>query len=156
MYKIIGADQKQYGPVSADDMLKWIAEGRVNAQTLIQAEGQTDWRPLSSFPEFAMAAQPIPSGAPMMSASPTGEKIPNYLVQSILVTLCCCLPGGIAAIVYAAQVNSKQAADDIAGAMAASKNAKMWCWISLGVGLVINIGVVLLQVAAGGLAGMKH
>jgi hypothetical protein len=68
MYKIIGADQKQYGPVSADEMRQWIAEGRVNAQTLIQAEGQTDWRPLSSFPEFATAAQPIPSGTPLMSA----------------------------------------------------------------------------------------
>jgi len=68
MYRIIGADQKQYGPVSADEMRQWIAEGRVNAQTLIQAEGQTDWRPLSTFPEFATAPQPIPSGTPLMSA----------------------------------------------------------------------------------------
>src|SRR5688572_24069945 len=65
MYKIIGADQKEYGPVSADEMRRWMAEGRVNAQTLIQAEGQTDWRPLSSFPEFASAAQPMPASAPM-------------------------------------------------------------------------------------------
>lgn len=72
MYKIIGADQKQYGPVSADEMRQWIAEGRVNAQTLIQAEGQTDWRPLSSFPEFASVAQPIPSGTPLMNA-PAGD-----------------------------------------------------------------------------------
>lgn len=64
MYKIIGADQKEYGPVSADEMRRWMAEGRVNAQTLIQAEGQTDWRPLSTFPEFA-AAQPMPGSAPM-------------------------------------------------------------------------------------------
>ena len=70
MYKIIGADQKQYGPVSAEEMRRWIAEGRVNAQTLVQAEGQTDWRPLSSFPEFATAAQPIPSGIPLTSQSP--------------------------------------------------------------------------------------
>jgi hypothetical protein len=68
MYKIIGADQKQYGPVSADEMRQWIAEGRVNAQTLIQAEGQTDWRPLSSFPEFATVAQPVPSGIPLAAA----------------------------------------------------------------------------------------
>jgi hypothetical protein len=65
MYKIIGADQNEYGPVSADEMRRWMAEGRVNAQTLIQAEGQTDWRPLSSFPEFASAAQPMPASAPM-------------------------------------------------------------------------------------------
>lgn len=66
MYKIIGSDQKQYGPVSADDLRQWVAEGRANGQTLIQAEGQTDWRPLSSFPEFATAAAPAPSGIPVM------------------------------------------------------------------------------------------
>ena len=72
MYKIIGADQKQYGPVSADEMRQWIAEGRVNAQTLIQAEGQADWHPLSSFPEFATVAQPLPSGVPL-TAMPAGN-----------------------------------------------------------------------------------
>jgi hypothetical protein len=51
-------------------MRRWIAEGRVNAQTLIQADGQTDWRPLSTFPEFATAAQPIPSGIPLTSQGP--------------------------------------------------------------------------------------
>src|SRR5687767_5164983 len=81
------------------------------------------------------------------------EDIPNYLVQSILVTLCCCLPGGIVAIVYAAQVNSKLSAGDISGARQASDNAKMWCWISFGVGLVANIVVVIIQVMAAGAAG---
>lgn len=65
--------------------------------------------------------------------------IPNYLWQSIVVTLCCCLPGGIVAIVFAAQVNSKLAAGDAAGAEAASRNAKLWCWISFGVGAVFGI-----------------
>jgi hypothetical protein len=152
MYKIIGADQKEYGPVSADELRSWIREGRVNAQTLLQAEGQTDWRPLSSYPEFANVAAPVPSGAPMMQGAP-GEKIPNYLVQAILVTLCCCLPGGIAAIVYAAQVNTKQAAGDINGALIASQNAKKWCWISFGVGIVVNAILIGLQVVGGALAG---
>lgn len=53
MYKIIGVDQSEYGPVTADQVRQWIAEGRVNAQTLAQAEGETGWRPVSSFPEFA-------------------------------------------------------------------------------------------------------
>jgi hypothetical protein len=65
MYKIIGADQKEYGPVSAEEMRRWIAEGRVNGQTLIQAEGQTDWRPLSTFPEFAAASQPMTGSTPL-------------------------------------------------------------------------------------------
>jgi hypothetical protein len=65
--------------------------------------------------------------------------IPNYLVQSILVTLFCCLPFGIVAIVFAAQVNGKIQAGDIQGAMSTSKTAKMWCWISFGVGLAVII-----------------
>jgi Interferon-induced transmembrane protein/zinc-ribbon domain len=61
--------------------------------------------------------------------------VPNYLVFAIVATVLCCLPAGIPAIVYAAQVNGKLQAGDIAGAQAASKNAKMWCWIAGGVGL---------------------
>lgn len=71
MYKIIGADQKEYGPISADQMRQWIREGRVSAQTLAQGEGQSDWRPVIAFPEFAdvlgpaagVAASPATFGA---------------------------------------------------------------------------------------------
>ena len=66
-----------------------------------------------------------------------GVGVPNHLVFAILVTVLCCLPSGIAAIVYAAQVNGKLAGGDIAGAQAASKNAKMWCWISVGGGVLV-------------------
>jgi len=33
MYKIIGTDQRKYGPVTADHINQWIAQGRVNALT---------------------------------------------------------------------------------------------------------------------------
>jgi hypothetical protein len=68
MFKIIGTDGKQYGPVSADQLRRWIVEGRANASTLVQAEGSTDWKPLSSFPEFA--AQPGPTPLGQYSAPP--------------------------------------------------------------------------------------
>src|SRR2546421_343333 len=54
MYRILGADRKEYGPVSADDIRVWIREGRANGQTLACSEGGA-WLPLSSFPEFAQA-----------------------------------------------------------------------------------------------------
>ena len=79
--------------------------------------------------------------APSLSAYPPGMiqppnvYVPNYLVFAILSTVLCCLPTGIPAIAYAAQVNGKLQLGDIAGAQAASKNAKMWCWISFGLGL---------------------
>jgi hypothetical protein len=65
--------------------------------------------------------------------------IPTYLAQAILITLFCCMPFGIVAIVYAAQVGSKLAAGDYAGAQAASGSAKMWCWIGFGLGLISTV-----------------
>ncbi len=61
--------------------------------------------------------------------------VPNYLVGAILATICCCLPAGIVAIVYAAQVNGKLAAGDYTGAVRYSNNAKIWCWVSFGLGI---------------------
>ncbi|MBY0460010.1 MAG: CD225/dispanin family protein [Gemmataceae bacterium] len=84
---------------------------------------------------------------------PRGSPPPNYLVPAILVTLCCCLIGGVVSIVYAAQVNSKWQAGDYAGARAASANAKMWCWLSFGIGIVTNIIAVAFQVMAAQNAG---
>jgi hypothetical protein len=46
MYKIIGADGREYGPVTADQLRNWIAEGRATAQTRAQAEGSAQWKPL--------------------------------------------------------------------------------------------------------------
>ena len=76
------------------------------------------------------------------------ETIPNYLVQSILVTLFCCLPLGIPAIVFAAQVNGKVQSGDIQGAMESSRTAKMWCWLSFGLGLLLSVIWFVLQVVA--------
>jgi len=60
MYKIIGIDGRQYGPVTAEEIRRWLAENRVHAQTLVQTEGAPDWKPLSSFPEFIAELKSIP------------------------------------------------------------------------------------------------
>src|SRR5690242_9050316 len=100
---------------------------------------------------------PMP-GAPMQTPGvilPPGATVPNYLVFAILTTVFCCLPAGIPAIVFAAQVNGKLQAGDLAGAQAASSNAKMWCWISFGLGLA-TFGVSVLLMMIGTLSRMHH
>ncbi len=74
MYYLIGADQKEYGPVAADEVRAWIAEGRANGQTLARLEGGP-WKPLSTFPEFAatLGAAPQPPPVPLAQASLTGR-----------------------------------------------------------------------------------
>jgi uncharacterized membrane protein len=57
-YTIIGTDGKQYGPITADDVRRWIAEGRLNAQSMAKAENEAEFRPLSAFPEFAGLGAP--------------------------------------------------------------------------------------------------
>ena len=66
MYKIIGGDGQEYGPVTDLELRKWISEGRLNAQSLVKAEGDTEFRPLSAFPEFASV---FGTGAPAHGAS---------------------------------------------------------------------------------------
>jgi hypothetical protein len=68
-YLIIGGDQKEYGPITAEDVCKWIAEGRLNAQSRAKAEGDVEFRPLSAFPEFA-GALAAPDAPPPPLAGP--------------------------------------------------------------------------------------
>jgi hypothetical protein len=52
-YTLIGGDQKQYGPVTDEQLRRWIREGRVIPQSQLKAQGDVEWRPISQFPEFA-------------------------------------------------------------------------------------------------------
>lgn len=76
------------------------------------------------------------------------EHVPSYLAQAILVTLLCCMPFGIVAIVYASQASGRQSAGDYAGAREASGKAKTWCWVSFGCGLAVG-ALWLAAVVAG-------
>lgn len=83
----------------------------------------------------------------------------NWLVESILVTLFCCLPFGIVGIINASSVNTKYAAGDYAGAQHASEQAGKWTKIGFFVGLAsIAVWVILsvLGVVGGMMGGMSR
>ncbi|MEZ5117286.1 MAG: CD225/dispanin family protein [Candidatus Nanopelagicales bacterium] len=94
-------------------------------------------------PPGGYGAAPPPYGQPM------GTPPPNYLVWAILTTVFCCLPLGIVSIVFAAQVNSKWAVGDVAGAMDSSNKAKQFALWSAIAGVVVGILYAISIVALG-------
>jgi len=88
--------------------------------------------------------------SPFQSSSTPPQAPPkNWLIESILVTILCCLPFGIAGIVFASQVNSKYAAGDYAGALKASQDAAKWTKIGFFIGLGICVLYILVFVLFG-------
>ena len=85
-----------------------------------------------------------------MSQQQTAASVPNYLVGGILATLFCCLPTGIASIVFASRANSKAATGDMSGALADAAKAKMWLWLSVIPGFLIGVLGILAGLAIGG------
>jgi len=89
MYKIVGINGQPYGPVDAAEIRRWIAENRVNAQTLAQVEGAPEWKPLGSFAEFASELKAVPppiAPAPAM-ASRASNRIPAGVCGILLGSL---------------------------------------------------------------------
>ena len=73
MYRIKGADQKEYGPITAEQLRQWITENRLNRNSLASTDDNPGWRPLGQFPEFAdvlgSQAPSIAAADPVASAS---------------------------------------------------------------------------------------
>jgi hypothetical protein len=151
----------QLGPVSLDELRAKLASGEVSGSDMVWREGLPDWRPASSMPELLVSVAtppvvPVTGGVVNSPYSPPvaapaqfpGMNIPNYLWQSIVVTILCCWPLGIPAIVYAAKVDGLKARGDINGAMSASASAKMWCMIAVGSWLAIIVVYVIFAVLA--------
>jgi prepilin-type processing-associated H-X9-DG protein len=107
MYRIIGTDQQEYGPVSADQIRQWLAQGRVNRQTRIKAEGATDWQTLGELPEFATDVQMAATGGPAR-----GETSGMAITALVLSVLGFCgisaLVGLILGIVSFVRINNSQ------------------------------------------------
>jgi hypothetical protein len=79
---------------------------------------------------------------------PPPAQIQTYLIPAIVVTVLCCLPTGIAAIVYAAQASSKAKVGDMAGATKAANNARTWVIVSVVGGLLFAIILIASQSGA--------
>lgn len=70
---------------------------------------------------------------------------PSYLAWAIISTLCCCMPFGIVAIIYASKVNGLWLRGDVNGAYKASARAQTWTILAIVIGLLANFFVALLN-----------
>jgi hypothetical protein len=107
MYKIVGADGKEYGPVSLEQMRQWIAQGRVGPQTRVQETSAGQWKTAAEFPELGFTAaartagggaSPSPAAAGQPAVQQKGLAITS-LVLGLLSVLCFGLFTGVPAII---------------------------------------------------------
>lgn len=134
---------KKFGPMALADLQHRIATGEVERSDLVWGQGDPDWRTAGDVPElFAASAGGTPPPPPPRRTAPwpapeeprrravSSQRIPNYLWQSIVVTLLCCNPIAIVAIVYAAKVDGLWQQGDTEAAWRASNTAKTWCIVA--------------------------
>lgn len=172
-YYYASGDQ-QLGPFTIEEL----KSKNLNKDVYVWYEGLSDWTRAGDLPELSSLfevtydtpQQPTVNPTPPPPANtgyqqpqnqggyqqqyqqPQGVKPKTWLVESILSTLFCCLPAGIAGIVFASKVDTLWAQGDIAGAEKASKDAKLWTTISFGVGLVFIV-LYMIVVIGGALSG---
>jgi hypothetical protein len=80
MFKILGADGKEYGPTTAEQIKEWIRQGRANHETMAQAAGETGWKPLAQYADFADVFPPAQAPAP--SAPDAAAPVPAAAAPS--------------------------------------------------------------------------
>ena len=82
MFKILGSDGKEYGPVTSEVVREWIKERRATGQTRVQPDGNAEWLALSALPEFAAALAasaappPLPPRLPSTPAASADTNSP--------------------------------------------------------------------------------
>lgn len=148
-------DDRKLGPLTIGEL----EQLTICSDTPVWRPGLADWCRASQVPELqslisptlpppVAPVPPVPSsrilygsevpGAPAQQGNPRyqGPMPPTYLVWSIIVTLLCCVPAGIAAIYFSAQVSSRYESGDLSGALRASERAQLWIILSIVLGLI--------------------
>ncbi|MDE7024794.1 MAG: CD225/dispanin family protein [Paramuribaculum sp.] len=156
-------DDRKIGPLSADEL----GHMRICPDTPVWRPGLADWCRASELQEISSyishgavpppitPVPPMPNprimyssqipGAPAQRTDPRNQApMPStYLVWSIIVTLLCCVPCGVVAIYYSAQVSSRYETGDIKGAEQASERAQLWIILSIVLGLIATPFIML-------------
>lgn len=148
----------KFGPYTLDELKGF----RITKQTKVWFEELSDWTPAGDVLELQSIFDYTPpiinnqnsSVPPIINNLSQNRNIPpkTWLLESILVTLLCCLPFGIISIFNAAKVESRFYAGDISGAENAANEAKKWVkisfWIGIATGVIYLIYLIYFLVLA--------
>jgi len=131
--------KERFGPFSIEQL----GERNISENTLVWKEGLPDWVPARNLNElsglFSLAASMPPPIEIQKTYMPPEAPPKNWLIESILVTLLCCLPLGIVGIVYATKVDTLWTTGQREEALRASKEAGKWVKIGAISGFVIIV-----------------
>lgn len=156
-----GAQQPEAGPVHAEagaaaESVKPAEDAAQQTENSAQQTENTAQQTYDSGYQYQQSGPVYQSEPTPIYQQPVNHEPVNwvpYLVLSIISTLCCCLPFGIVAIVFAAKINSSVAAGDYEAAEKAAKTAKIWIIVAVAVGVIWNI---IQMVLLGGLMDMAY
>lgn len=146
-YFVVDQSGERFGPADVGLLNQWSREGRITGASMLEEAGTGQRVFARDVPGFIVA----PPVTPPTSAytRPTYVKVENNLTKAILSTLCCCLPVGVVAIVYASQVDGYARRGDITGARDAADKANTWANWSLGLGAAYVILYLLFVLSTG-------
>lgn len=137
--------KERYGPLSMEEL----RTKNITPQTLVWKEGLSDWVQAGQMEELQALFQASEMAAPVVPVSQMiGEKPPkNWLVESILVTLLCCLPFGVVGIIFSTKVDTLWNTGQREEAIKASQDAAKWVKIGffVGIGAYILYGIMLMM-----------
>lgn len=127
--------KERYGPFTVEQL----RERNLTPDTLVWKEGMADWLPARQISELESlfgtgATFSVPTTAP---SAPPALPPKNWLVESILVTILCCLPFGIVGIIHATKVESLWNSGQRDAAVKASQDAGKWVKIGFFTGLAV-------------------
>lgn len=97
MYKIIGADDREYGPVNLEQLRQWQAQGRVDSKTRVLVVGEANWKTIADLPELRSTAPPPSISPPIQPfTGGFGQRTNGFAVAGLitgifsLLSFCCC------------------------------------------------------------------
>ena len=158
LYYFKAGDDREYGPISVEEIEDWKKQGRMNSESLVREEHSDKWVPLGSIPELVSQSPPSQEAPAQQTQLPPQQEIQYeehrgtmILVFGIL-GIACCFPFGIAAwILGNADLKQMEAGIMDPTGMGQTKGGKICGIISVvltTLGILLNVLVLLLEIAA--------